>query len=179
MIKVPGGDIVAAINGSSAFGEVPRAIIAFAQDQQVDDDFQWVLSQEKNNLGRKDLALTYTIKSTEVCTDDGHKTQVGQFVLGEWSDRRVADVFQADKATARLGPQSWEVLDAVHQGPGEVNIATVAARTRMSSNDAGKYLLRLARSGLLTKVPGKRGVYDWPGRLRDELRRPTGGGGCG
>jgi RecA-family ATPase len=45
LVKAPGGDIVAAINGSSAFGEVARAIIAFARDPQPDDN-ECVLSQE-------------------------------------------------------------------------------------------------------------------------------------
>jgi DNA-binding IclR family transcriptional regulator len=70
--------------------------------------------------------------------------------------------------TENPSERSFDVLDAVHQGPGEVDIATVAARTRMSSNEAAKYLSRLARNGLLIKV--RRGTYDWPGRLRDRLR---------
>ena len=37
LTKVPGSDIVAAINGSSAFGEVARAVIAFAKDPQSDN----------------------------------------------------------------------------------------------------------------------------------------------
>ena len=81
LIKVPGGDIVAAINGSSAFGEVPRAVIAFAKDPQSDDGL-CVLSQEKNNAGQTDLALAYTIESATVQTDDLLSSQVGRFVLG-------------------------------------------------------------------------------------------------
>lgn len=57
LIKAPGGDILAAINGSSAFGEVARAVVAFALDLQAADG-TGVLSQEKNNAGRSDLALS-------------------------------------------------------------------------------------------------------------------------
>ena len=75
LIKVPSGDIVAAINGSSAFGEVARAVIAFAKDPESED--VRVLSQEKNNAGRSDLALAYRIESAIVTTDDGKQTPVG------------------------------------------------------------------------------------------------------
>jgi hypothetical protein len=174
LIKVPGGDIVAAINGSSAFGEVPRAIIAFAIDPQANES-QGVLSQEKNNLGRKDLALTYAIESAKVTTDDSLlPVEVGRFVLGEKSDRRVADVIHAHNAQDRLGDRSAEVLNAVYQGPGEVDIATVAARTGLSNDIVGKYLRRLEKNRLVIKV--KRGTYDRPGRLREPPRNNTEGG---
>jgi len=167
LVKVPGGDIVAAINGSSAFGEVARAVIAFAIDPQAGDG-QGVLSQEKNNAGRNDLALTYAIESALVTTDaDLIPAEVGRFVIGGPSDRRVGDVIHAHHTTDRLGQRSFDVLDAVHQGPGPVEIATVAKRTGMPNNDAGRYLARLAENGLLIKVG--RGVYEWPGRLRTQL----------
>ena len=55
--------VVAAINGSSAFGEVARAVIAFTLNLQSGDG-TGVLSQEKNNAGQCDLALAYAIEST-------------------------------------------------------------------------------------------------------------------
>ena len=55
--------VVAAINGSSAFGEVARAVIAFTLNLQSGDG-TGVLSQEKNNAGQCDLALEYAIEST-------------------------------------------------------------------------------------------------------------------
>jgi hypothetical protein len=176
LIKGPGADIVAAINGSSAFGEVPRAVIAYALDPQAGDG-QGVLSQEMNNLGRKDLALTYSIKSTNVETDDGFDAEVGRFVIGESSDRRVSDVIRADKASDRLGERSFDVLDAVRHGPGEVDITTVAGRTGLTNEEARKYLARLAQNGLVVRV--SRGVYDWPSRLRDRIRSHIDGGSSG
>jgi hypothetical protein len=55
---------------------------------------------------------------------------------------------------------------SAHQGPGPVDIATVAKRTSMPTNDAGRCLTRLAKSGVVVKVG--RGMYEWPGRLRDQ-----------
>ena len=163
LIKAPGGDIVAAINGSSAFGEVARAVIAFARDLQSDDD-QCVLSQEKNNAGRRDLALTYTVESATVTTDDLLPAEVGRFVIGGPSDRRVADVIHAHTAQDRLGERSLEVLEVVRQAPGPIDAKAVAARTGMLNDDAGKYLRRLAKNGLLVKVG--RGMYEWPAGLK-------------
>jgi hypothetical protein len=171
LTKTPGGDIVAAINGSSAFGEVPRAVIAFAVDLQSGGS-QGVLSQEKNNAGRKDLALTYIIESVKVTTDDSPiPVEVGRFALGGPSDLRVADVIHAHNAQDRLGERSCDVLEAVRQGPDVVDISTVAARTGMSNDDAGKYLRRLERNSLLIRVG--RGTYDWPGRLTEQLPSQT------
>jgi hypothetical protein len=163
LIKAPGGDIVAAINGSSAFGEVARAVIAFARDPQSDDD-ECVLSQEKNNAGRRDLALKYTVESATVTTDDLLPAEVGRFVIGDPSDRRVADVIHASSAEDRLGGRSVEVLEVVRQAAVPVDAKTVAACTDMSNDDAGKYLRRLAKNGLLTKVG--RGLYGQPTEVR-------------
>ena len=134
-----------------------------------------MLSQEKNNLGRKDLALTYRIESAKVTTDDSPliPVEVGRFVLGEPSERRVADVITARNAKDRIGERSSEVLEAVRQGPGAVDASMVAQRTGMSNDDAGQYLRRLERNLLLIRV--RRGFYDWPGRLGDHAGGPRDG----
>jgi hypothetical protein len=161
LIKAPGGDIVAAINGSSAFGEVARAVIAFAKDPESED--VRVLSQEKNNAGRSDLALSYRIESTTVTTDDGKQTPVGQFSIAGPSGRSVGDLFHADTAHSRLGKISCQVLEAVRQAGEPCDLAMVAALVPgLSSDDAGKYLRRLAQNELLIKVG--RGMFDHPSR---------------
>lgn len=58
--KAPNGDVVAGINGSSAFGEVARSIFGFAKDLESGER---ILSQAKNSAGEEDLALTYRIES--------------------------------------------------------------------------------------------------------------------
>ena len=161
LIKAPGCDIVAAINGSSAFGEVARAVIAFAKDPESED--VRVMSQEKNNAGESDLALAYRIESTTVTTDDGKRTPVGQFTILGPSGRGVGDLFRADTAHSRLGKRSCEVLEAVRQAGEPCDLAMVAALVPgLSREDAGKYLRRLALNALLVKVG--RGMYDHPSR---------------
>ena len=62
--KSGNGDVVAGINGSSAFGEIARAVFGFAKDPQSEDGDR-VMSQEKNSLGDETLALRYRTTSTD------------------------------------------------------------------------------------------------------------------
>lgn len=159
LTKAPGGDIVAAINGSSAFGEVARSIIAFAKDPQSEEGHR-VCSQEKNSAGAEDLALTYAIETTTVETDEG-PADVGRFVILGDSDRRVGDVLRAEATQKRLGEHASKVLDAARRALGSITPAFIAANVaEVSSDAAGKYLRRLHETGLLTKV--SRGVYEYP-----------------
>jgi hypothetical protein len=168
LIKVPGGDILAAINGSSAFGEVSRAVIAFALDLQAADG-TGVLSQEKNNAGRNDLSLAYSIESATVQTDDLLDAKVARFVIGGESDRRVADVLHTNNAGERLGARSWEVVEVVRGANAPTGAEVVSAAVAgLSRNDATKYLRRLERAGFL--VRRGRGLYEYRRALGDRLR---------
>lgn len=86
-----GGDIVAAITGSSAFGEVPRAIFGFTKDPQSDEGHR-IMSQGKNSTGREDFAVTYTIEPEMTDADLGGTAPIGKFVILGDSDRTVSDV---------------------------------------------------------------------------------------
>ena len=91
--KFPGGDLVAAINGSSAFGEVARGIFAFVKDRSTNER---VMSQVKNSTGREDLSLTYEIAETSVPTDLGGIAEVAAFnILGK-SELTAADVMETN-----------------------------------------------------------------------------------
>jgi hypothetical protein len=103
-------DPMALLMGSKAFGNVCRAVIAFAGD--VDDDGRpdgtVVVQQVKNNLGRLDLpSLRYRIASTNIDTDEG-PADVGRVVpLGE-TDRQVSQIF----ASANRAPADESKLEA-------------------------------------------------------------------
>ena len=169
LIKVPGGDIVAAINGSSAFGEVARAVIAFTLDLQSGDG-TGVLSQEKNNAGRCDLALEYAIESVTVTTDDLLPADVARFVLGGESDRRVSDVLRTNSAQDRIGAKSWEVVEVVRIASAPVGADVVSAAIEgLTRKDASQYLTRLTRVGFLVGVA--RGMYEYRRPLEERLRR--------
>lgn len=138
--KSGSGDVVAGINGSSAFGEVARTVFGFAKDPESEQGHR-IMSQEKNSIGEEDLALTYTIESTKVTTDSGKTAEVGRFVILGESDRTVGDVL-------RQGPpqpgdtdgkqiDKW-LLDFLAQGPVPANDVYTAAEAAGFSKDKAK-----------------------------------------
>ncbi|MGV0161044.1 bifunctional DNA primase/polymerase [Mycobacterium colombiense] len=106
LVKSPGADIVAAINGSSAFGEVARSVFAFAKDPDPDSEIR-VMSQEKNSTGPEDLALQYAIRPVAVTTDSGETTNVGRFVILGESDRRAGDLLRDQADPAQNDAVEW------------------------------------------------------------------------
>lgn len=89
------GDVVAAINGSSAFGEVARAVFGFAVDHQGDDGTR-IMSQGKNSAGRDGLNLTYRIEAAPITADDGRGGEVARFVMGDPTEVSVSDLLLAE-----------------------------------------------------------------------------------
>ncbi|WML63200.1 AAA family ATPase [Rhodococcus sp. AH-ZY2] len=96
--KSGNGDVVAGINGSSAFGEVARTVFGFVKDPESEDG-ERIMSQEKNSIGEEDLALTYRIESATVTTDSGKSAEVGRFVIVGESDRTAGDVLRSAPKT--------------------------------------------------------------------------------
>lgn len=95
-VKGSGNDPLSMVTGSAAFGEVARAALGFAPD----DDGGYVLSQIKNNLGRLDLpSLSYVIDSYTVDTDDG-PAEVGRLRWTGETDRHVRDMLGGPVAGA-------------------------------------------------------------------------------
>lgn len=87
------GDVVAALNGSSAFGEVARSIFGFAKDDNADDGTR-LMSHAKSSIGPETLSYTYTLEPVEVTTDSGKTATMSRFVLGEETDRTVSDALR-------------------------------------------------------------------------------------
>ncbi|OBJ98361.1 hypothetical protein A9W96_01830 [Mycobacterium sp. 1245852.3] len=56
-VKGSTGDLVASINGSSAFGEVARCVFGFAKEDSTSGEALRVMTQGKNACGREDLSL--------------------------------------------------------------------------------------------------------------------------
>lgn len=99
------GDVVAALNGSSAFGEVARSIFGFAKDDNAEDGTRLV-SHAKSSIGPENLSYTYTLEPVEVVTDSGKTATVSRFVLGEETDRTVSDALR--EAAAGPSPAAPE-----------------------------------------------------------------------
>lgn len=93
--KATGGDVVAAITGSSAFGEVARSVFGFVKDTNSDTGDR-IMSQHKNSAGVEDMAICYRIQPTDVTLDNGQRGEVGTFVYVGDSDQTAEDVLSAD-----------------------------------------------------------------------------------
>ena len=92
------GDILAKLQGSSAFGEVPRSVFGLVKGA----DGTRVMSQVKNSAGRDDLNLVYEVVETEVTPDSGMTTTVTRFeIIGE-SEVTASEVLQ-EQAGGRGG----------------------------------------------------------------------------
>lgn len=90
--KSANADLVAAINGSSAFGEIARSVFGFVKSR----DGTRIMSQVKNSTGREDLSVTYEIGESTVPTDSGQIAKVATFEITGLSDLTAADSLIAD-----------------------------------------------------------------------------------
>jgi hypothetical protein len=92
--KATGNDPLMLVSGSGAFGQLIRAGVGFARDEDADGE-ALVLSQIKNNLGREDLpSLKYEIQPVSVETPEG-TSYVSRFrFTGEESERSVRDLLR-------------------------------------------------------------------------------------
>ncbi|MFJ5027799.1 AAA family ATPase [Streptomyces sp. NPDC088560] len=94
--KAGGADPLSRVAGSGAFGQLIRALIAFARQEAEDGTEEFVMSLEKNNLGRLGLpSHTYTIQPVTIDTQDG-PAYVSRFVLGPESTTSVREVMRAE-----------------------------------------------------------------------------------
>ncbi|HEV7979835.1 DnaB-like helicase N-terminal domain-containing protein [Amycolatopsis sp.] len=96
--KSGGSDPLTRVAGSGAFGQLIRCLIAFAQQDGEDGGAEYVMSLEKNNLGRLQLpGHQYTIQPVTVDTEEG-PSYVSQFVLGPETTSSVRDVMREDNS---------------------------------------------------------------------------------
>ncbi|WP_420034673.1 AAA family ATPase [Streptomyces sp. cg28] len=94
--KAGGSDPLSRIAGSGAFGQLIRCLIAFAKQEGEDGVDEFVMSLEKNNLGRLGLpSHSYEIQPVTVETEEG-PTYVSRFTLGPESTTSVRDVMRAE-----------------------------------------------------------------------------------
>lgn len=101
--KAGGADPLSRVAGSGAFGQLIRALIAFARQEAEDGTEEFVMSLEKNNLGRLGLpSHTYTIQPVTIDTQDG-PAYVSRFVLGPESTTSVREVMRAESSGESSG----------------------------------------------------------------------------
>jgi hypothetical protein len=144
-------DPLSRVAGSGAFGQLIRSLLAFAQQETDDGETEFVMSLEKNNLGRLGLpSFSYDIKPFTVPTDEG-PSYVSRFVLGPESTTSVKEVMRAegqpDDREAMNDAMAW--LDAYLADVGgsdmarEIKKAARKAGISDSAIDRAKLKLRL------------------------------------
>lgn len=123
--KAGGTDPLSRVAGSGAFGQLIRSLIAFAKQEGDDGTDEFVMSLEKNNLGRLGLpSHAYTIQGVTIDTDEG-PSHTSRFVLGPESLTSVREVMRAEstgESSSSMGEavewlQGW-LTDAGGSGVG-------------------------------------------------------------
>lgn len=155
--KFPGSDLVAAINGSSAFGEVARAIFGFVKEKRTGER---VLSQVKNSTGLEDLSLRYEIQTAYVPTDLGGEASVATFAIVGTSELSAADVMAADEeGMFDLGgpgfAQHWLYETLKGQSGGRMRAKEVCAKAKADEDISRATLYRAKkRLGVIAESEG-------------------------
>ena len=92
--KSGGSDFVSGINGSSAYGEVARAVFATAVDAESG---KRVVSQGKNSLGPLMASHEYVLGVEHLETVDGKPKTSPRFILGKETDMSAGEIFNRNK----------------------------------------------------------------------------------
>lgn len=106
--KATDGQLDNVINGSVAWRNVPRAALLFTQHQ---DTGERIISQNKNNMGRKDLPnLAFDMLSVDIPVE-GKMVSHPAFVLGEITETDAADALASTRKDQGPEIQPIEALD--------------------------------------------------------------------
>lgn len=165
--KAAGNDPLMLVSGSAAFGQLVRAAVAFARDEDHDDpdhpdranqpviaEPQFVCSTIKNNLGREDLpSLAYRIQPHPIDTDEGQAWVSRLHFTGHRAPRSVRDVLRNSagstdphEQTERQTAAKWltDYLTATDKAP--------SAQVKKAATQAGFTERTLARARVQLRV---------------------------
>lgn len=147
-------DVVAGINGSSAFGEVPRAVFGFAKDESSDEGDR-IMSQSKNSAGAEDLALIYRIETTTITTEKrGRAGEMAYFnIIG------ISEVSVEEVMTAEIGQHTVisEVREWLHEYL-EINGSPTRQAVLKDAKDQGYSESTIKRAARDLRVQSRRGA---------------------
>lgn len=88
-------DVLGGMNGSSAFGEVPRAVFGFAPI----NDTEHVMQQVKNSAGQMGLKLAYHLPIEFLTADDGLPIDLPRFEITGETDVGIEDIADETETT--------------------------------------------------------------------------------
>lgn len=154
------GDIMTMISGSRAWGEVARASIAVARDDDADEVTN-IVSQVKNNLGRLDLPnLTYTIDDVRIETSFGEDAHPGRLRWTGETDTTAADLLSGHTTDRTYSDTTLAILEFVKDMGVAVTVPDVAEHFKdtMRYDAVKRALARCAKRGDL--VSPRRGHYE-------------------
>jgi hypothetical protein len=91
-------DVLGGINGSSAFGEVPRAVFGFAPT----DAGEHVMEQVKNSAGPTGLKLAYKLPVQRFTADDGQTAELPCFDIIGPTEISISDIDSTSDETTGI-----------------------------------------------------------------------------
>jgi hypothetical protein len=140
-------DVLGSINGSSAFGEVPRCVFGFSP---TGDGGAHILEQVKNSAGLSGLKLAYTLPVETRTTSDGQPIEMVRFNITGKSELSITDV-SGDEITGIAVACEWLEKYLSTKGPTPSRTVKNDARDQGDIND--RTLTRaVKRLGVVVKV---------------------------
>lgn len=153
-------DVLGGMNGSAAFGEVPRAVFGFAPLE----DGNHVLEQVKNSAGVVGLKLNYQLPISYLTADDGQPIDLPRFEITGETEISISDINPSGDETTDIGQaKEWLKMYLLENQPmGSSQIKLDAKK----SGDIMPWTLKRAMKELKVKVfsqstPGKPRMTVW------------------
>lgn len=141
-------DVMDNINGSSAFGEVPRAVFGFAPVEGGEH----IMEQVKNSAGPTGLKLAYKLPIEAVTVSDGQVIELPRFEIVGPADLSISDIYgtgEDQDATTASADIAWlqHYLEVEQPAPS----ARIKADARAFA-DMSESRLHRARKRLRVKI---------------------------
>jgi hypothetical protein len=92
-------EVLGNINGSSAFGEIPRSVFGFSPIPGSDDH---VLEQVKNSAGQPGLKLAYQLPVQYLTADDGQPIELPTFEITGETEQSITDIAASEGETTKI-----------------------------------------------------------------------------
>jgi len=166
------GDVNTRVAGSRAFAEVARAVISVAEKPQkkdedaedgdtflADNEPRFVITQSKNNLGRKDLPhIEYRIVAVSLPAEDGITT-IGRVEFTGTSDIGVEEILNQQKVMERQSDRTQEIISFIERDYAKTKLMTPVQTIIEAFDDIAASVIRNIVSRAV-----KRGLLESPSR---------------
>lgn len=153
-------DVLGGMNGSAAFGEVPRAVFGFAPIE----DGNHVFEQVKNSAGEVGLKLQYKLPISYLTADDGQPIDLPRFEITGETEISIADINpNSDETTDISTAKDWLKMYLLENQPASSALIKLDAKRH---GDIQPWTLKRAMKELRVKVysrsePGKPHTTVW------------------